>query len=147
MATTYYEGMFILDSGRFGANPDAAAAEVTGIIGKVGGSIVAHRPWQDTKLAYEIEGHRRGLYYLTFFTADSEAMPAINRVVHLNDNVIRHLVLKHDKGLFDQMVEMVSGEAFRHVSDEADAEAENRSNRRRRDNDDDDDDGDDDSDD
>lgn len=119
MAINHYEGMFILDSGRFGANPEAAAAEVTGIVEKVGGTLVAHRPWQDSKLAYPINGHRKGLYYLTFFTAESRAVNEINGIVKLNDNVLRHLVLSHDKGLFDQMVEMVGGEAFRTVDPEA----------------------------
>ncbi|MFT5092444.1 MAG: small subunit ribosomal protein S6 [Porticoccaceae bacterium] len=115
MAINHYEGMFILDSGRFGANPDAAAAEVTGIIEKVGGTVSTHRPWQDSKLAYPINGHRKGLYYLAFFTAESRAVNEINGIVKLNDNVLRHLVLSHDKGLYDQMVEMVGGEAFRAV--------------------------------
>ena len=111
--------MFILDSGRFGASPEAAAAEVTGIIEKVGGTVSAHRPWQDSKLAYPINGHRKGLYYLAFFTAESTAVNEINGIVKLNDNVLRHLVLSHDKGLYDQMVEMVGGEAFRAVDPDA----------------------------
>ena len=114
--------MFILDSGRFGANPDAAATEVTAIIEKVGGTVAAHRPWQDTKLAYPINGHRKGLYYLAFFTAESRAVNEINGIVKLNDNVLRHLILSHDKGLYDQMVEMVGGEAFRTVDPDAEAE-------------------------
>jgi small subunit ribosomal protein S6 len=119
LAINHYEGMFILDSGRFGANPEAAAAEVTGIIEKVGGTLSAHRPWQDSKLAYPINGHRKGLYYLAFFTAESTAVNEINGIVKLNDNVLRHLVLSHDKGLYDQMVEMVGGEAFRTVDPDA----------------------------
>ena len=119
MAINHYEGMFILDSGRFGANPEAAAAEVTGIIEKVGGKVSTHRPWQDSKLAYPINGHRKGLYYLAFFTAESTAVNEINGIVKLNDNVLRHLVLSHDKGLYDQMVEMVGGEAFRTVDPDA----------------------------
>ncbi len=119
LAINHYEGMFILDSGRFGANPDAAATEVTGIIEKVGGTVSAHRPWQDTKLAYPINGHRKGLYYLAFFTAESRAVNEINGIVKLNENVLRHLILSHDKGLYDQMVEMVGGEAFRTVDPDA----------------------------
>ena len=122
MAINHYEGMFILDSGRFGASPEAAAAEVTGIIEKVGGTVSAHRPWQDSKLAYPINGHRKGLYYLAFFTAESTAVNKINGIVKLNDNVLRHLVLSHDKGLYDQMVEMVGGEAFRAVDPDAPSE-------------------------
>jgi len=106
--------MFILDSGKYGANPEAAAAEVSGIIEKAGGTVVAHRPWQDSKLAYSINGNRKGLYYLAFFTAPGSAIGTVTRTVQLNDNVIRHMVLSHDQGLFEQMVEHVSGEAFRH---------------------------------
>lgn len=112
--THHYEGMFILDSGKYGANPEAAAAEVSGIIEKAGGTVVAHRPWQDSKLAYQINGNRKGLYYLAFFTAPGSAIGTITGIVKLNDNVIRHMVLSHDQGLFEQMVEHVSGEAFRH---------------------------------
>ena len=109
MAINHYEGMFILDSARFGADPDKAAAEVSAIIEKVGGTVVAHRPWQDAKLAYEINGHRKGLYYLTFFTAESTSVNGINGIVKLNDNVIRHLIINHPKVLFDRMVDMIGG--------------------------------------
>jgi small subunit ribosomal protein S6 len=110
----YYEGMFILDSARFGADPEAAGAEVAGIIQKAGGEVVAHRPWQDAKLAYAIDGHKKGLYYLTFFTGPGAAAKQIAGIVNLNENVIRHLVLKHPKTLFDRMVQLVKGgDAFR----------------------------------
>jgi small subunit ribosomal protein S6 len=112
--------MFILDSGKFGADPDAAGKEILGIIEKVGGTVVTHRPWEDRKLAYQIGKNRKGLYYLTFFTAESTAVNEIRGIVKLNENVVRHMILSHDKGLFDQMVEMLGGgDAFRHVPDEA----------------------------
>lgn len=114
--------MFILNSGKFGSDPDAAAAEVSGIIEKVGGTVVAHRPWQDSKLAYPMNDHRKGFYYLTFFSAESRTVNDINGIVKLNDNIIRHLIISHDKSLFDQMVELVAGgDAFRHEVAEAEA--------------------------
>ena len=109
MPVSNYEGMFILDSGRFGADPEKAAAEVSGIIEKIGGTVVAHRPWQDAKLAYEINGHRKGLYYLAFFTAESTSVNGINGIVKLNDNIIRHLIINHPKVLFERMVDMIVG--------------------------------------
>lgn len=119
LAQAYYEGMFILDSGKFGADLDGAGKEVLSIIEKVGGTVVTHRPWEDRKLAYPIGKHRKGLYYLTFFTAESTAVNDIRGIVKLNENVVRHMILSHDKGLFDQMVEMLGGgDAFRHVTDE-----------------------------
>lgn len=121
LAQAFYEGMFILDSGKFAADPDAAGREVLGIIEKVGGTAVAHRPWEDRKLAYQIGRHRKGLYYLAFFTAESTAVNDIRGIVKLNDNIIRHLILSHDKALFDQMVEMLGGDAFRHAPEEGEA--------------------------
>ncbi|MHC4875226.1 MAG: 30S ribosomal protein S6 [Planctomycetota bacterium] len=123
MATGHYEGMFILNSGKFGADPEAAGAEVSGIIEKIGGEVVAHRPWQDTKLAYPIDGHRKGLYYLTFFTAESTRLNEINRIVQLNENIIRHMVISHQQDLFSRMVEMIGGgDAFRLVEGEPEGE-------------------------
>jgi small subunit ribosomal protein S6 len=115
--------MFLLNSGKFGSDPEAAAAEIQGILAKIDASIVTHRPWQDTKLQYIIEGQRKGLYYLTFFTADTSKVNDLNGIVRLNDNVLRHLIIRHPKTLFDQIVESVSGsgDAFRHVSEDAPA--------------------------
>jgi small subunit ribosomal protein S6 len=119
LAQAYYEGMFILDSSKFGADPDGAGKEVIGIIEKVGGTVVTHRPWEDRKLAYQIGKRRKGLYYLTFFTAESTAVNDIRGIVKLNESVVRHMILSHDKGLFDQMVEMLGGgDAFRHVTED-----------------------------
>ena len=119
MADNYYEGMFLLNSGKFGSDPDAAAEEIQGVLAKIDANVVTHRPWQDTKLQYQIDGHRKGLYYLTFFRADTQKVNDLNQIVRLNDNVMRHLIIRHPKTLFDQMVEMIGGDAFRHVSEEA----------------------------
>jgi hypothetical protein len=42
-----YEGMFLLDSGRFATDAKGSADQILAMIEKNGGSIVAHRPWQD----------------------------------------------------------------------------------------------------
>ena len=121
MAHNFYEGMFLLNSTKFGSDPEGAGEEIMGVLGKIDATVVTHRPWQDTKLQYQIEGQRKGLYYLTFFTADTGKVNDLNGIIRLNDNVLRHLIIRHPKPLFDQMVEMIGGDAFRHVSDEAPA--------------------------
>ncbi len=110
MAEKYYEGMFLLDSGRYANNPQKAEQEVLGILEKAGAKVVAHRPWQESKLAYPIEGHTKGLYYLTFFTMEGNGIPDIDRGCKLSDLVLRHLVLRHPKVLFDAMVAALTGE-------------------------------------
>jgi small subunit ribosomal protein S6 len=103
-----YEGMFLLDSNRFSADPDGAANEVLGILNKAGATVVAHRPWQEGRLAYELDGHRKGLHYLAYFRMDGDGVTNVNRSVHLSETVIRHLLIVQPQSLFDAMVEALN---------------------------------------
>lgn len=102
-----YEGMFLLDSGKFAADHEGTIAHLMEILAKAGAEIVAHRPWQDGKLAYEIEGHMKGLHYLVYFTMPGSGMDLITRYCHLSDIVIRQMVIKQPQTLFDAMVSAI----------------------------------------
>lgn len=95
--------MFLLDSSRYAQEPAAVETEIKETIERVGGSLVAAAPFQDGKLAYEIAGRRKGLHYLTYFKADSSVIDELNRVVRINELVLRHLVIEHPDVLFDAM--------------------------------------------
>jgi small subunit ribosomal protein S6 len=106
-----YEGMFLVDSGKFATDPDGVTNHILGILQKVGAEIVAHRPWQDGKLAYEVEGHRKGLHYLVCFSLADRGLTEIARAVRLSDLVLRHLVIRQPRKIFDALVAAVnSGE-------------------------------------
>lgn len=109
-----YEGMFLLDSGRFATDAKGAADQILGMLEKCGGSIVAHRPWQDGRLAYAVKGHRKGLHYLVYFKMPGEGIRDLNRACKLNDLVLRHVVVLHPPGLFEAMVQAISGEWHPH---------------------------------
>jgi len=99
-----YEGMFLLDSGKFAADHEGTIAHLIEILEKAGAEIVAHRPWQDGKLAYAIEGHMKGLHYLVYFTMPGKGMDVVTRSCHLSDIIIRQLVINQPQSLFDAMV-------------------------------------------
>jgi small subunit ribosomal protein S6 len=99
-----YEGMFLVDSGKFASDPDGVTRQILGILEKSGASIVAHRPWQDGKLAYPVEGHRKGLHYLVLFRMDGNHLPDVARACKLNETILRQIVLNHPQKLFDAMV-------------------------------------------
>lgn len=109
MAEITYEGMFLLDSNKFAANPDATGGEVHALIERAGGKVLASRPWQDGRLAYSINGHRKGLYFLTYFSIDSRQIHEINRLVKFNETILRHLLIKLDPALVAPMLAMASG--------------------------------------
>jgi small subunit ribosomal protein S6 len=99
-----YEGMFLLDSNRFAGDPDGTQQAVLGMLERVGATVVASRPWQDGKLCYPINGHRKGLYYLACFQMDGEQVTELNRLGKLNEVVLRQLIIRHPQVIFDAMV-------------------------------------------
>jgi len=88
-----YEGMFLLDSARATREWDVVQAHVHDILKKHGAEITKSEKWSERRLAYDIRGHKRGVYMLTYFTAPGEAIRLINRDCELSDVVIRNLII------------------------------------------------------
>ena len=66
--TGLYEGMFLFPQSAT-ANLQEAADHVKAILDRCGASIVSFRKWDDRRLAYEVQGNKRGVYFLAYFTA------------------------------------------------------------------------------
>lgn len=92
--TKTYEGMFLLDAG----NPDfeAAAAPVRDVLARAEAEVVSLKPWDDRRLAYEIEGRKRGLYVLVYFKADPARMAEMEHEIQLSEKILRAMVLSAD---------------------------------------------------
>lgn len=110
MSENVYEGMFILDSVKYAQNPEGAQKEVLGLLERVHAGVMVSRPWQDSKLAYPIDKHKKGLYYLAYFKLDPNNLTELNRLCKLNELVIRQLVLKVDPLLVEPLVASASGD-------------------------------------
>ena len=104
MAQNAYEGMFILDSNRYGRDPDAVSGRISEIIERAGGEILVSRLWEERRLAYPIKGHRRGTYWLTYFRLDSNRLAEIQRQCQLNESILRKLFLKVDPRIVEALV-------------------------------------------
>ena len=124
-----YEGMFVVDSNRYAADPEATQQAVLGMLERVGANVVASRPWQEGKLCYPIEGHRKGLYYLACFKMDGANMTELTRLSKLNETVLRQLVIRHPKVIFDAMVEALTSHDGAIHSPEQKADREGRGER------------------
>jgi len=105
LAIRSYEIMFLLDSGKYATDPDGVTAEVNSILEKIDAEVVAARPWMDGKLAYEIDGHRKGLHYLCYVKADSLKVQQLQRICRLSSVVLRHLCILPPEQLFDVMAQ------------------------------------------
>ena len=105
-----YEGMFILDPSKYSRDPAASAQQVADIITQNGGTILAARLWDERKLAYPIKGHKKGVYWLTYFKMPGSGVTPLERQCEINDDIIRKLILKVDPRIADAL-----GEASAHL--------------------------------
>lgn len=108
LAQRLYECMFLLDSSRYAQDPSGTEGALDELLSKCEVEMVARAPWQEGKLAYEIDGHRKGLHYLTYFKMDGAQVEQLNRLCKLSDVVIRHLILEHELKLFELMIQQLA---------------------------------------
>ena len=121
MAESVYECMFILDSNKYARDPGGVAESVNAMIENVDGKIHASRLWAEQKLAYPINNHRKGTYWLTYFSFPGSRAEEFNRACQLNENVLRHLNLVVDPRLADTLIAHATGTA---VADDETADAD-----------------------
>jgi small subunit ribosomal protein S6 len=105
-----YECLFILDSNRFARDPNAVDSQITEMIERRGGEVLISRRWNEQKLAFPINGHRKGTYWLSYFRIDPTEVVHFERACRLNDHVLRNLTVKVDERLVDTLVAHASGE-------------------------------------
>jgi small subunit ribosomal protein S6 len=78
---------------------------VADIITQNGGTILAARLWDERKLAYPIKGHKKGVYWLTYFRMEGPNLTALERQCEITDDIIRKLVLRVDPRIADALVQ------------------------------------------
>jgi small subunit ribosomal protein S6 len=132
--TAVYEGLFIFDSNRFARERAALPKEVEGYIAEFGGEILVSRLWEERRLAYPINGQRKGAYWLIYFRLPTLRMGELTRACEINESVLRQLFVRLPASLVEPIVEHAKGETVRPVAaaaaeaDDAEAEAVGASN-------------------
>ena len=104
MAEKVYESMFIFNANAYARNPGNVGNIVKDIVDSVGGELLASRMWNEQKLAYPINGQRKGVYWLSYVRLDGDSLPKFNRACKLNETILRHLVITIDPRLVDTLV-------------------------------------------
>lgn len=95
-STTHtYEAMFLMDAGL--GTFDAATKPVETLLERAKASVLALKPWDERRLCYEIQGRKRGLYLLAYFTMDPAHAAELENDCQLNDQVLRMILLRRDE--------------------------------------------------
>jgi len=110
-----YEAMFLL-SQAVAADLNGAIDHIKDIISRGHGEIVAMRKWDERRLAYEIDGQKRGYYILCYFKAPGESLSHIERDCNLSEKLLRSMVTRADHLTEEQLR---NAEAMQRTADEA----------------------------
>ena len=104
MAVIVYEGMFILDSNRFGRDHETVSGQIPTMVEKLGGEMLVSRLWEERRLAYPIKGHRKGAYWLTYFRLEGSRLRSIRGKCQISEDIVRVLFLEVDPRIVDTLV-------------------------------------------
>lgn len=92
-----YEGMYILSASLSEDAQKKALSRITDLIEEHGGEIQKIHDQGRRKLAYEIDGHKQGYYYVLYFSVIPSAIAEMWKEYHLNEDLIRFITLQAEK--------------------------------------------------
>ncbi len=124
MQSQVYEGLFIFDSNKFARDQATLPSEVEGMITSNGGEVLVSRLWEERRLAYPLNGQRKGTYWLIYFRSPTTEITPLNRKCELHEGVLRHLVIKLHPSLVEPILAHASETPEVEEEEEAESAAE-----------------------
>ena len=111
MPVNVYECMFILDSTKVSGNIEAADKSLRTLLEKNNAEVLVARQWgDDRKFTYPIKKHKKGIYYLCYFSSEGKNLVPIEHDCALNEMILRLMILKIHPKLVETMLSLAKGE-------------------------------------
>ncbi len=110
MPANVYECMFLLDTTKVAGDLQAADKQLRTILERHNAEVLISRPWDERRLAYPIKNQKKGLYYLTYFSAEGKSLVGLDRDCKLNEMILRQLVIRIEPKLVETMLQLAKGE-------------------------------------
>ena len=89
-----YEIMLILDSAVEEVTVDSAVSRIRDALPSKSGQVGQVEKWGRRRLAYEMNHRKEGYYALVQLDAEPASVAAIDRVLSLADEVVRHKIIR-----------------------------------------------------
>ncbi|AIJ34405.1 MULTISPECIES: 30S ribosomal protein S6 [Corynebacterium] len=93
----HYEVMIILDSKQDERTVAPSLDKYLEIVRKENGKVEKVDVWGKKRLAYPINKKEEGIYAVINLECEADTVKELDRVLNLNDNVVRTKVLRTDK--------------------------------------------------
>jgi small subunit ribosomal protein S6 len=97
-----YEVMFLIGQAQSG---DLAGVinHIEEIINRAHGEVIAMKKWDERRLAYEIDGQKRGLYILAYVKMPGTSLANFERDCNLSEKLMRTMTLRVEHMTADEM--------------------------------------------
>ena len=92
-----YEGMYVISATLSDDARNKAFQKILNGITQRGGEILKVHDQGRRRLAYQIDGHREGYYYIVYFNLKTSGIAELWQEYHLNEDLVRFITLRADK--------------------------------------------------
>ncbi|GAA0334704.1 30S ribosomal protein S6 [Bacillus carboniphilus] len=92
-----YEIMYIIRPNIEDEGKKAVVDRFNTILTDNGAEVLEAKEWGKRRLAYEINDFRDGYYQIVKVSAGTEAVNEFDRLARINDDILRHIVVKEEE--------------------------------------------------
>ena len=93
--TSIYEGLFLFPQSA-SANMQQAVDHLNYLLDRAEAKVKAFSKWDERRLAYDVEGNKRGVYFLVYFEADRDRLSSLERDCNLSEELLRAMITRTD---------------------------------------------------
>lgn len=102
-----YELLYIIPTSFTDEEVGTVENRISALMTKLGAKVESTKRLGKFKLAYVIKDQRHGHYVMTIFAAEGAALAKMEENLRINNDILRHLILRADEAGSDQKFEMV----------------------------------------
>ncbi len=99
-----YEIMFIIRPDLEDEEHEEIINELTRSINTNDGQVDRVADWRKRRLAYEIDKHVEGHYYLLYFKGSGDIIPEIEHFFRVNDGILRYLIMRIEEDIYEAAI-------------------------------------------
>ncbi len=104
-----YEGLFLFPQTAT-AHLQEAVDHIKTILERADVELISLGKWDERRLAYEIKGNKRGVYFLVYFKAAASKLAGIERDCNLSEDLLRVMITRADH-IPPEIIEAAEGQA------------------------------------
>lgn len=112
-----YEAMFLFDP-TFGSSIENCESEVNRLMKRAEAEVLFLGKWDERRLAYRINGRKRGVYMLVYFKAPPDKIVGLQRDAQISEEILRLMVVRADGVSRDMMERQCAARGAERPSDE-----------------------------